>query len=264
MSNAAWDKAAFKASILDARQNVEFAARFIESGPSRPRWESHRPVIELMFYLCKLDYDIKVLLFQFCADPENRTVWERHLALELHEALQTLPKAINRARKELARPDTASHLDLARFDTAAKSYRQEVKAINEDKDFMNALKVVRNRIAAHHGLSHGQGLETSIAWTLNAWKLTQSETTPFDSQVGEYAVRLGRAIQDFGKRIRSHSTESLLACCDWPDHTASCRTQRSSKCTPSTPRRLDVADMPCLLWISCRAEKCMNVALGTF
>lgn len=103
----------------------------------------------MTFNLCKLGYDIKVLLFRFFTDSENRTVWEHHLALEPHEALQTEPKAINRARMEIARPDTASHLNLTRFDATTKSYRQEVKAISKDTDFMNALKMVRNSVAAH-------------------------------------------------------------------------------------------------------------------
>lgn len=34
-------------------------------------------------------------------------------------------------------------------------------------------------------------MDTSIVWTLNAWKLTQSDTTPFESQFSDYAVRLG-------------------------------------------------------------------------
>src|SRR5699024_11479750 len=88
MSNATWDQEAFKASIPTAREKAEFAPRSIEVGPSQRGWESHRPVIELTFYLCKLGYDIKVLLFRFFTDSENRTVWEHHLALEPHEALQ--------------------------------------------------------------------------------------------------------------------------------------------------------------------------------
>src|SRR5699024_661746 len=65
MSNETWDREAFKASIPTAREKVGFAARSIKVGPSERGWESHRPVIELIFHLCKLDYDIKVLLFQF-------------------------------------------------------------------------------------------------------------------------------------------------------------------------------------------------------
>lgn len=133
------------------------------------------------------------------------TVWERYLALELHEALHTLPKAMNRARIELAKPTTASHLDLGRFDAAAVAYRQEVKAISGDKDFVHALSLVRNGVAAHHGLSKGKGMDASIAWTRNAWKLAQSDTTPFQSQFTEYAVKLGRAIQHFGEGITSTS-----------------------------------------------------------
>jgi len=157
MSEEQWDEAAFRASIPTARENVEFAARFCELGPSQPNWESHRPSVELVFYLCKLDYDIKVLTLQALTDPENRSVWERYLALELHEALNTLPKAINRARIEMAKPASASHIPLARFDAAAQSYRQTVKEISSDKVFMDALSRVRNGVAAHHGLNKGKG-----------------------------------------------------------------------------------------------------------
>lgn len=144
-----------------------------------------------------------MLLLHFLTDPDNRTVWERYLALELHEALHTLPKAINRARIEIAKPTTASHLKLSRFDAAARAYRHEVKTISGDKSFMHVLSLVRNGVAAHHGLSKGKGMDASIAWTLNAWKLAQSDTTPFQSQFTEYAVTLGRAIQDFGESITS-------------------------------------------------------------
>lgn len=203
MSQETWDKAAFHASVPVARENVEFAAHYCELGPSQPNWDSHRPVIEFVFYLCKLDYDIKVLLLQFLTDPDNRTVWEPYLALELHEALHTLPKAINRARIEIAKPTTASRLNLSRFDAAATAYRQEVKGITGDKEFMQALSRIRNGVAAHHGLSKGKGMDVSIAWTLSAWKLAQSNATPFQSQFGEYALKLGHAIQDFGEGIRS-------------------------------------------------------------
>lgn len=197
-----WDEDAFRASIPDARKMVEDAARFCEAGPSLPDWNSHRPFAELVFYLCKLDYDIKVLLCQLLSDAVNRTVWERYLALELYEALNTLPTAISRARIEIARPGTASRLDLGRFDAASVAYRERVKEIRGDTDFMGGLTLVRNGVAAHHGLSKGKGMDVSIAWTLNAWKTSQSGVTPFQSQFTEYAVKLGRAVQDFGDGIQ--------------------------------------------------------------
>jgi hypothetical protein len=203
MVDEEWDEAGFRASIPEAREKVELAARACEIGSARPRWDSHRPVVEFIFYICKLDYDIKVLLLHFFADPENRTVWERYLAPELHEALYTLPNAINRARIEIAKPTAASHLDLGRYDAAAKAYRHEVKKIRKDKEFMTALSLVRNGVAAHHGLKKGKGMDASIAWTLNAWRLSQSGVTPFESRFSEYAVKLGRAVQDFGEGMLS-------------------------------------------------------------
>jgi len=197
-----WNEGAFRASMPDARKMVEDAARFCEVGPSLPNWNSQRPVVELVFYLCKLDYDIKVLLCQLLSDAVNRTVWERYLALELYEALNTLPTAINRARIEIARPGTASSLDLGHFDSASRVYRERVKEIRADTDFMSGLTLVRNGVAAHHGLSKGKGMDVSIAWTLNAWKTSQLGTTPFQSQFTEYAVKLATAVQDFGEGIQ--------------------------------------------------------------
>jgi hypothetical protein len=205
MNTEQWDETAFRASIPVARKQVELAARFCEAGPSQPHWDSRRPVVELIFYLCKLDYDIKVLVLHFFTDLDNRAIWERYLALELHEALHTLPKAISRARIEIAKPTTASHMDLSRFDAAVAAYRREAKKIQSDKDFIRALSLVRNGVAAHHGLSKGKGMDASIAWTLNACRLTQSYATPFHSQVAEYAVKLGRAIQDLGEDAVSDS-----------------------------------------------------------
>ena len=166
-----------------------------------PDWDSHRPVVELLFYLCRLDYDIKVLLLQFLTDGDNRAVWEPLLALEVHEALETLPKAINRARIELAKPATASKLSVQAFDEASKQYRATAKSIREDKDFMKGLTIIRNGVAAHHGLNKGKGMDASIAWAMSTWRLSQTELTPVNSQIAEYAVKLGLAIQNFAIHV---------------------------------------------------------------
>ncbi|MFZ4843975.1 hypothetical protein [Mycetocola saprophilus] len=203
MNKVEWDEAAFRASIPAARENVELAARFCEVGVTQQNWESHRPFVELVFYLCKLDYDIKVLTLQVLTDQSNRSVWERYLGLELYEALNTLPKAINRARIEMAKPTRTLLIPVALFDAAAQTYRQTVKEISSDKTFMSALSQVRNGVAAHHGLNKGKGMEVSIGWTLSAWKLAQTDSSAFQSQFIEYTVKLGRAVQDFGAEIGS-------------------------------------------------------------
>jgi hypothetical protein len=196
-----WDPDRLRVAIPKAREQVSIVARFVEIGPTLPDWGSHRPVVELLFYLCRLDYDIKVLLLQFLTDGDNRAVWEPLLALEVHEALETVPKAINRARLELGKPASRSGLNLQVFDEASKQYRTKVKIIRDDADFMKGLTIVRNGVAAHHGLNKGKGMDASIAWALSTWRLSTTELTTRNSQIGEYAVKLGLAIQDFATRV---------------------------------------------------------------
>lgn len=201
MNDQQWDPDRLRAAIPKAREQVSIVARFVEIGPTLPDWESHRPVVELLFYLCRLDYDIKVLLLQFLTDGDNRAVWEPLLALEVHEALETLPKSINRARIELSKPNAVSKLNVQVFDQASKQYRAVAKTIRDDKDFMKGLTIIRNGVAAHHGLNKGKGMDASIAWALSTWRLSRTELTPLNSQIGEYAVKLGLAIQDFATRV---------------------------------------------------------------
>lgn len=206
MHSQQWDPDFLRAAIPKAREQVNIVARFFEVGPSLPDWDSHRTFVELLFYLCRLDYDIKVLLLQFLTDGDNRAVWEPLLALEVHEALDTLPKAISQARQDLSKPTTASKLTLEVFDEASKQYRAAAKVIRDDKDFMNGLTIIRNGVAAHHGLKRGKGMDASIAWAMSTWRLSQTELTPVNSQIGEYAVKLGLAIQGFAARLEGSGT----------------------------------------------------------
>ena len=208
MTGDVWKPERLRAAIPRAREQVEIVARFCEIGPQQPDWDSHRPVVELLFYLCRLDYDIKVLLLQFLTDREDRSVWEPLLALEVHEALQTVPKAISRARMELGKPASTSGFNVKAFDEASKQYRATVTAISDDKDFMKALSLIRNGVAAHHGLSKGKGMDASIAWVLNSWRLSQTKNTPFESQIGEYAVKLALAVQDFAISVEAGNNKS--------------------------------------------------------
>lgn len=83
MSHSEWDEDAFRRSIPPARENAELAAKICSSLTSNAEGFDHKRYAELVFYMSKLDYDIKVLLLQFLTDPENRSLWERYLALGL-------------------------------------------------------------------------------------------------------------------------------------------------------------------------------------
>lgn len=198
-----WHPDRLRAAIPRAREQFSIVARFYEVGPSQPNWDGHRPVVELLFYLCRLDYGMKVLLLQFLTDGDNRAVWEPLLALEVHEALETLPKAVNRARRELAKPTTQSGINLQNFDASSARLRAEIKFIRDDHDFMKGLKIIRNGVAAHHGLNKGKGMDASIAWALSTARLSETDLTTMNSRIGEYAVKLVLAIQGFASRVEA-------------------------------------------------------------
>lgn len=55
------------------------------------RLESHRPGVELIFYLALIGYETKVLVRRLMEASGDRYVWENYLALHLHEVLERAP-----------------------------------------------------------------------------------------------------------------------------------------------------------------------------
>lgn len=102
---------------------------------------------------------------------------------------------------ELAKPDSPSGWDLAGFNAVARRCHDELNQIKGDKAFVRGLGLIRNGVAAHHGLSRGKGMDASIAWTLSSVQLGSAHKGPDESQVAEYAVKLGRAVQEFGESL---------------------------------------------------------------
>ncbi len=134
MAMSEWDPKRFSQGIDAARKTVEDAAYFIVSAKKRPDWTSHRPGVELIFYLALIDYETKVLLYRVMESRDDRYVWEKYLALHLHEVLERVPKAIGHAIAEMRKPGTASRADPERYAEAARQLRESFKPIRQDAD----------------------------------------------------------------------------------------------------------------------------------
>lgn len=194
----------FGQSIPKAREEVELAARFyINAGPYQPDWESHKVFVAFAYYLARLDYEYKVLLHQFFSDEANRAVWEGQLAVLIDGTLIHLQKGLGQLIKDLERPDTVSHLDVESVKKGARAFSETRKKIESDKNFMSMLKLVRNGVVAHHGFDKGKTAEEAIAWTYSSIQSRARGYRAQDSQVAEYAVRIGRAVQDLGGVLHS-------------------------------------------------------------
>lgn len=192
-----WDEAGSESAVARARGAVEDAAYFIVSARKRPDWASHRPGVELVFYLAVVDYETKVLAHRLMASADDRYVWEKYLALHLHEALEKIPQRISAAIREMRRPGTASKASPEKYEVAARALREALKPIRADKTFMTVLERIRNSVAAHHGDKQDATLDSSIFWMLTSSQGVAEDRSPLKTQILEYAVTLTRAVQDF-------------------------------------------------------------------
>lgn len=194
---ADFDEPGFRRSVEKARRTAEDAAHFIVTAKKLNDWVSHRPGVELIFYLALVDYETKVLVHRMMTSPDDRYIWEKYLALHLHEALQKVPKRVSDAIREMGRPGTASHASPATYILANQALKDELRPIHADKDFMSALRQIRNSVAAHHGGKGETNLDASIYWMLTSSQGVSQGRSPLRSQILEYAIRLANAVQNF-------------------------------------------------------------------
>lgn len=201
MSTDEWDPVRFGQGIDTARKAVEDTAYVIVSAKKRPDWESHRPGVELIFYLATIDYETKVLIHRMMESPDDRYVWEKYLALHLHELLERVPQAIGAAIKEMRDPKTASKADADLYAAAARGLRETFKPIRQDLDFMRAVETIRNGVAAHHFDKTTATMDPSIYWMLTSATTRGRGSSPLSSQIVEYSVAAARAVQDFASAV---------------------------------------------------------------
>ncbi|KIP51455.1 hypothetical protein [Leucobacter komagatae] len=202
-----WDARRFAEGASKARETVEQTAYFIVSAKKRPGWESHRPGVELVFYLALIDYETKALVYRLLESPEDRYVWEKYLALHLYEVLERAPLAISEAIREMSRPGSASKADPELHKAAARQFREDLRPIRQDTDFMKALSLIRNAVAAHHADKKSATMDPSITWMLTTATQRNNGGSPMSSQILEYSVRAAMAVQDFAHAsIRGEQT----------------------------------------------------------
>ena len=99
-----WDAKSFADYAAVARETAEMVANLIAEAKSKANWGSHKPGLELIFYLSLIDYETKTLIHRLLSSPDDRYIWEKYLALHLYEVLEIAPAMIARAIKEMESP----------------------------------------------------------------------------------------------------------------------------------------------------------------
>lgn len=89
--------------------------------------------MELTLYLALVDYETKALVHRMMTSPDDSYVWEKYLALHLHEALRRMPKRISEAVREMGRWGTASRASPASYLAAGLALKEDLRPIHADK-----------------------------------------------------------------------------------------------------------------------------------
>ncbi|WP_234660352.1 hypothetical protein [Agromyces marinus] len=100
--------------------------------------ESKRRALELFATVVATDYELKVLLLQDLSYPTDREVWEKYMALLSWAAIDELPPKIGIEYRE-----------------AGRAFKDALKPIKSDGDYMSNLTEIRNRVVAHRDLEGG-------------------------------------------------------------------------------------------------------------
>lgn len=89
-----WDAKSFADYAAVARETAEMLANFLAEAKSKANWGSHKPGLELIFYLSLIDYETKTLIHRLLSSPDDRYIWEKYLALHLYEVLDVLTSTV--------------------------------------------------------------------------------------------------------------------------------------------------------------------------
>lgn len=196
-----WDSESFAENAAVARETAEMTAKYIADAKSKANWGSHKPGLELIFYISLIDYETKTLIHRLLSSPDDRYIWEKYLALHLYEVLESAPAMISRAIQEMESPGSASKADPRKYKEAAREFRKALNPIRKDTDFISALTTIRNSVAAHHRDRSASSMDASIAWMLANVSHRTHRGTPLQGQVLDYSLRVGFAVQTFANSV---------------------------------------------------------------
>lgn len=105
---------------------------------------------DLSIYAANARVETLVLLLARLELPAAQHVWDRHLVVYLHAAIDAYPKMLGKLIRECRRLEDRGEtvVDSAAVVLAHKSYKKEMAKL--PKDFTQTLEQVRNTVGAHH------------------------------------------------------------------------------------------------------------------
>lgn len=188
----------FDASLPEQERVLEHAAQNVKLGLERDS-EIYRAFTQLQFFILTVDFDMRVMLRALLANPQNRLTAEKFLALTLEEADESAGRMVNAVAKAMRTlpEDTGAHLfDVAKFDGAARAFKQAMSEMRDDKEFNETLRLIRNTVSGHI-VGDQVGVQNGAIWVLTRQGVPRDTDGVLRSQIVYYAIATLKALSEF-------------------------------------------------------------------
>jgi hypothetical protein len=128
--------------------------------------EAVKYAYDLAIYAANSRVETCALLLAKLEMPSTQHVWDRYLTVYLHAAIDAFPQLASKLIRECRRLHAEGHtvIDEAGVSRAYQVYKVGMKRITSDRDFMQTLEDVRNRVGAHHLTLPHNGIDGLIEW----------------------------------------------------------------------------------------------------
>ena len=179
-----------RADVIRSRVDYEQILVHLSGLSGSVKDPATRKAMELVASVVAMDYELKVLLIKVLAEPEDREVWEKYVALLCWATIEELPRQIG-----------------ADYRDAARDFKEALKSVRVDADFVQSLADIRNKIVAHRDLDNGdhwpaQWHLTSIANKHNGTSVLGSKIVVHSAAVLDALGVLGRALLSMHPNLR--------------------------------------------------------------
>lgn len=197
------DVTMLSAQIGRERANLATQGAVIAGLRNDPKNRRSLPIHEFIFYVVQQKYDLLVLVESLIRDEASRSVWLKYLALQMNEALKTLPgvgAAVVRHYRQLGNPN---HAQLDALQAALAQFGSDVRHLRGGRLHTNLL-AVRNSVTAHHRKKGGGpiGLVPLIEWTTEHASKAGRAVSPEHQEILTGAIDLGNALDSLGAGIQ--------------------------------------------------------------
>ncbi len=166
-----------------------------------------RSFAAMKFLIGQIDLDMRILMRAMASEPVARVTNEKLLALVLRESITGVFKALGELQRT-ARQQMglfSDFIDLESLTAAQKTYKEAVREVSDDRDFMQDLIDIRNEVAAHM-FSDDNGIESAAAWVVSRSVEPQNDDAIFGSRVFTGSMIVLRALHALDEALEQVPT----------------------------------------------------------